>query len=110
MTDELAIEAIGLEKSYGAVRVLAGVDLRVSPGSVFALLGPNGAGKTTTVRILSTLIRQDGGQAREENLRMMARLSGIRARQARSSARDLLDRFGLTDVARRRVAAYSGGM
>src|ERR1700681_472959 len=64
MTDELAIEAVGLEKSYGAVRVLAGVDLRVSSGSVFALLGPNGAGKTTTVRILSTLIRPDAGQAR----------------------------------------------
>jgi ABC-2 type transport system ATP-binding protein len=64
MTDELAVEATGLEKSYGAVKVLAGVDLRVQRGSVFALLGPNGAGKTTTVRILATLIRADAGQAR----------------------------------------------
>jgi len=64
MTDELAIEATGLEKSYGAVKVLGGVDLRVKRGSVFALLGPNGAGKTTTVRILSTLARADAGQAR----------------------------------------------
>jgi ABC-2 type transport system ATP-binding protein len=64
MTDELAVEATGLEKSYGAVKVLAGVDLRVERGSVFALLGPNGAGKTTTVRILATLIRADAGQAR----------------------------------------------
>jgi ABC-2 type transport system ATP-binding protein len=64
MADEPAVEATGLEKSYGAVRVLAGVDLRVERGSVFALLGPNGAGKTTTVRILSTLIRADAGQAR----------------------------------------------
>jgi ABC-2 type transport system ATP-binding protein len=64
MTDELAVEATGLEKSYGAVKVLAGVDLRVGRGSVFALLGPNGAGKTTTVRILATLIRPDAGQAR----------------------------------------------
>jgi ABC-2 type transport system ATP-binding protein len=64
MTDELAIEAIGLEKSYGGVRVLAGVDLRVPRGSVFSLLGPNGAGKTTMVRILSTLIRADAGLAR----------------------------------------------
>ena len=64
MADELAIEASGLEKSYGKVKVLRGVDLRVERGSVFALLGPNGAGKTTTVRILSTLIRADGGQAR----------------------------------------------
>ncbi|MBE1486350.1 ATP-binding cassette domain-containing protein [Plantactinospora soyae] len=58
-----AVEATGLEKSYGSVRVLAGIDLRVRQGSVFALLGPNGAGKTTTVRILSTLVRADAGQA-----------------------------------------------
>jgi ABC-2 type transport system ATP-binding protein len=64
MHDELAVEATGLEKSYGAVRVLDGVDLGVARGSVFALLGPNGAGKTTTVRILATLVRADAGQAR----------------------------------------------
>jgi ABC-2 type transport system ATP-binding protein len=64
MGSELAIEATGLEKSYGTVRVLAGIDLRVERGSVFALLGPNGAGKTTVVRILATLVRADGGQAR----------------------------------------------
>jgi len=63
MTREAAIEAIALEKSYGDVRVLDGVDLAVARGSVFALLGPNGAGKTTTVRILSTLIRSDAGRA-----------------------------------------------
>ncbi|MEV6132318.1 ATP-binding cassette domain-containing protein [Streptomyces violaceusniger] len=59
-----AIEASGLEKSYGAVKVLRGVDLSVARGSVFALLGPNGAGKTTTVRILSTLTPPDAGRAR----------------------------------------------
>jgi len=64
MSDELAIEASGLVKSYGGVRVLRGIDLQVPRGSVFALLGPNGAGKTTTVRILATLSRPDGGQAR----------------------------------------------
>src|SRR5689334_23449487 len=60
----LAIEATGLAKSYRDVRVLAGVDLQVPAGTVFALLGPNGAGKTTTVRILATLVQADGGQAR----------------------------------------------
>jgi ABC-2 type transport system ATP-binding protein len=60
----LAIEAIGLKKSFGAVRVLDGVDLAVPTGIVFALLGPNGAGKTTTVRILATLTRADAGRAR----------------------------------------------
>jgi ABC-2 type transport system ATP-binding protein len=48
MSDELAIEASGLVKSYRDVRVLCGVDLRVPRGSVFALLGPNGAGKPVT--------------------------------------------------------------
>ena len=64
MPGEPAIEATGLTKSYGAVRVLSGVDLRVPRGSVFSLLGPNGAGKTTTVRILTTLTSPDAGAAR----------------------------------------------
>ncbi|WP_435190812.1 ABC transporter ATP-binding protein [Streptomyces sp. bgisy126] len=59
-----AIEATGLSKSHGAVRVLDALDLRVAEGTVFALLGPNGAGKTTTVRILATLTRPDAGHAR----------------------------------------------
>ena len=63
MSEELAIHASGLVKSYGDVRVLDSLDLRVPRGSVFALLGPNGAGKTTTVRILATLSRPDAGQA-----------------------------------------------
>src|SRR5579872_2488436 len=64
MSNELAIEASGLAKSYGGVRVLDGIGLRVPRGSVFALLGPNGAGKTTAVRILATLCRADAGRAR----------------------------------------------
>ncbi|MEP7024651.1 MAG: ATP-binding cassette domain-containing protein, partial [Actinomycetota bacterium] len=64
MTDEMAVEADGLTKSYGKTRVLDGVDLRVARGSVFSLLGPNGAGKTTTVRILCTLTGADRGRAR----------------------------------------------
>ncbi|MFI1980137.1 ATP-binding cassette domain-containing protein, partial [Streptomyces wedmorensis] len=59
-----AIAANGLRKSYGEKTVLDGIDLTVPEGTVFALLGPNGAGKTTAVKILSTLITPDGGQAR----------------------------------------------
>ena len=59
----IAIRATGLRKSYGKHLVLDGIDLEVAEGTVFALLGPNGAGKTTMVRILSTLIAADGGQA-----------------------------------------------
>ena len=141
MGNELAVEATGLEKSYGAVKVLAGVDLQVERGSVFALLGPNGAGKTTTVRILATLVRADAGRARvagfdvvrerrrvrrsisltgqyaavdglqtgEENLRMMGRLAGMSGAEARRRASDLLERFDLHEVGRRRVATWSGG-
>jgi ABC-2 type transport system ATP-binding protein len=63
-----AVVAEGLVKTYGSgaklVRALDGLDLAVAEGSVLGLLGPNGAGKTTTVRILSTLLRPDGGRAR----------------------------------------------
>jgi len=58
-----AIAATGLRKSFGDQVVLDGLDLAVPPGTVFALLGANGAGKTTTVRILSTLISADAGDA-----------------------------------------------
>ena len=58
-----AIETAGLIKSFGTTRALNGVTLRIRKGSVYGLLGPNGAGKTTTIRILSTLLRPDGGTA-----------------------------------------------
>ena len=60
----LAIEATGLEKSFGDVKAVDGVDLAVARGSVYGVLGPNGAGKTTTIRMLATLMRPDAGEAR----------------------------------------------
>ncbi|MGH3192956.1 MAG: ATP-binding cassette domain-containing protein, partial [Streptosporangiaceae bacterium] len=59
-----AIEAEGLVKRFGKTVALDGVDLVARQGQVLGLLGPNGAGKTTAVRILATLLRSDGGQAR----------------------------------------------
>ncbi|ROP72568.1 ABC transporter ATP-binding protein [Curtobacterium sp. PhB115] len=135
-----AIRVRGLEKSFGDVHVLRGVDLDVAPGSVFALLGSNGAGKTTTIRILATLVHATAGSAsvaghdvatdpggvREsisltgqfaavdevlsgrENLVLVARLRHLP--RAGRIADDLLERFGLTEAASRRVATYSGGM
>jgi ABC-2 type transport system ATP-binding protein len=58
-----AVSATGLRKSFGDTVVLDGIDLTVPAGTIFSLLGPNGAGKTTTIKILSTLIRADGGDA-----------------------------------------------
>jgi len=56
-----AIEAIGLQKSFGPRQVLQGVELQVQLGEFVALFGPNGAGKTTLIRILAGLIRPSAG-------------------------------------------------
>jgi ABC-2 type transport system ATP-binding protein len=64
MGETPAIEATSLVKHYGKTKALNGLDLTVPAGTVYGLLGPNGAGKTTAVRVLATLLRPDGGQAR----------------------------------------------
>src|SRR5512145_1928169 len=135
-----AIQVKGLQKSYKQLHVLKGVDFEVEQGRIFALLGSNGAGKTTVIKILTTLLKQDGGTAAvngfyvaakpdsvrqsisltgqfaavdeiltgQENLIMIARLRHLK--NPRQVADDLLNRFGLTDAADRRVSTYSGGM
>jgi ABC-2 type transport system ATP-binding protein len=60
----LAIETRDLQRSFDEVVAVAGVDLEVSEGEIYAFLGPNGAGKTTTVRMLTTLLRPSRGSAR----------------------------------------------
>ena len=60
---DTAVRADGLRKRYGDVAALAGVDVAIRHGEVFALLGPNGAGKTTTVEILEGYRHRDGGTA-----------------------------------------------
>ena len=139
MTD-FVIATEGLEKSFKQTEVLKGVDFGVREGEIFALLGSNGAGKTTAIKILSTLLKPDGGHASvcgfdvvqqpqkvrqkisltgqftavdgiltgRENLKMMARLRGLK--EAEQTADHLLERFGLSDAADRRAATYSGGM
>ena len=137
---EKAIQVKGLQKSYKQLHVLKGVDFEVEKGSIFALLGSNGTGKTTIVRILTTLLKQDGGTAavngfdvaaKPDHVRQSISLTGQFAavdeiltgrenliliaklrhlRNPREIADDLLKRFGLTDAADRRVSTYSGGM
>ncbi|WUA93504.1 ATP-binding cassette domain-containing protein [Streptomyces pseudovenezuelae] len=138
----VAVSAAGLRKSYGDKVVLDGIDLRIPTGSVFALLGPNGAGKTTVVKILSTLVSADDGQALvgghdlaadpqgvraaigvtgqfsavdglitgEENMLLMADLHHLSRSDGRRIAGELLERFDLTEAAKKPASTYSGGM
>lgn len=140
MTADAAIAVRGLEKSFGELEVLRGVDLEVAPGSIFALLGSNGAGKTTLVKVLCTLLKADGGSATVAGFDVATRAAEVRrslsltgqftavddvltgrenlvlvARlrhlpDAGAIADGLLQRFSLTDAAGRKVGTYSGGM
>jgi len=135
-----AIQVQGLQKSYKELNVLKGVDFEVEKGCIFALLGSNGAGKTTIIKILTTLLKQDGGTAAvngfdvaakpddvrqsisltgqfaavdeiltgRENMIMIARLRHLK--DPCQITDDLLNSFGLTEAADRRVSTYSGGM
>jgi ABC-2 type transport system ATP-binding protein len=135
-----AIEIRGLTKSFGDNRVLSGVDLAVTEGTIFALLGSNGAGKTTIVKILSTLLKADGGTATvngfdvatqaakvRESISLTGQFAAVdeilsgrenlvlvaRLRHLENPGRiadELLARSSLTDAGGRRVATYSGGM
>jgi len=135
-----AIQVKGLQKSYKQLHVLKSVDIEVKKGSIFALLGSNGAGKTTIVKILTTLLKQDGGTAavngfdvtsKPDDVRQSISLTGQFAavdeiltgrenlvmiarlrhlKDPRQVTDDLLKRFGLSEAADRRVSTYSGGM
>ncbi|MGY1808873.1 ABC transporter ATP-binding protein [Blastococcus sp. SYSU D00669] len=74
------IEVTGLRKAFGGTTVLDGVDLQVAGGQVCALLGPNGAGKTTAVKILTTLLRPDGGRAAIAGIDVVAEPRAARRR------------------------------
>jgi ABC-2 type transport system ATP-binding protein len=135
-----SIQVKDLRKSFKDMEVLKGVDFEVRRGEIFALLGSNGAGKTTTVKILSTLLRPDGGTAsvcgfdverQPDKVRQSISLTGqfaavdgiltgrenlvliAKLRNISDPAKvadSLLGRFGLRDAANRRVGTYSGGM
>ncbi|WP_329034244.1 ATP-binding cassette domain-containing protein [Streptomyces sp. NBC_01725] len=80
--DDLAIETTGLVKVFGSNRAVDGVDLAVPTGTVYGVLGPNGAGKTTVVRMLATLLRPDGGEARIFGKDVVRDAEAVRSRVA----------------------------
>jgi len=80
MSIDLAVDARGLVKCFGDTVALDGVDLQVPRGAIYGLLGPNGAGKTTAVRVLTTLLRPDRGQALIDGVDVVANPHGVRQR------------------------------
>ncbi len=80
MSEEIALMIQGLTKSYGKIRALRGVDLKMPRGEILGFLGPNGAGKTTTIRCLLDLIRPDSGLVRVLGLDPQADPVAVRAR------------------------------
>jgi ABC-2 type transport system ATP-binding protein len=74
-----AIEAKGLERTFeGGIHAVAGVDLEVADGEIYAFLGPNGAGKTTCVRMLTTLLRPTAGSAQVAGFDVVADPGSVR--------------------------------
>ena len=139
MAEGPAIRATQLAKRYGERTALAGVDIEVSYGEVFAYLGRNGSGKTTTVRVLTGLSSPSSGQAwidgrplpdidrslmgvtlqaaalddamtGREHLRFLAALWDYEGPARRRVVDDHLERFELADAADRLIGTYSGGM
>jgi heme exporter protein A len=127
----LVIVARGLEKRYGARRVLRGIDLDVERGGFALVTGPNGSGKTTLLRLVAGLIAPTSGELEvdaersqlgflaheplvyreltgSENLLLFARL--YRVAEPRERVGMLLERFGLWDARNERVGSYSRGM
>ncbi|MET9650340.1 ATP-binding cassette domain-containing protein [Streptomyces sp. NPDC006460] len=138
MTTTYAVLSEGLQKRYGEVHALRGLDLAVPEGTVCGVLGPNGAGKSTAVRVLTTLVAPDAGSARVAGHDVVRDPAGVRRRIAvtgqhvsvdgdltgaenlrlfarllrapRARADELLERFGLAEAAGRPARTYSGGM
>jgi ABC-2 type transport system ATP-binding protein len=124
----------GVSKRFGETVALEDVDLSIEAGQIVALLGPNGAGKTTALSILLGLRRPDAGRAEifgldpraararlaigvtpqesgfPPTLRVCEIVDLVRAHFPFPAEKaDLLDRFGLADVARRQAGGLSGG-
>jgi ABC-2 type transport system ATP-binding protein len=98
------ISILGLEKAFGPVHAVRGVDLRVEPGEILVLLGQNGAGKSTTLRCAGGVLRPDAGQVHFGDLSLPGDVDAVRRRlgvvpdqarlYGRNTALEYLDHFG----------------
>jgi ABC-2 type transport system ATP-binding protein len=139
-TDNLAVEVHNLTKRYGQLVAVDGISFEVRRGELFGFLGPNGAGKTTTARVLTGVIKADGGTALVmgskagslkakqtagvvpemanaytdlsgwDNLMLMAELYGVSPARARERSGSLLQALGLLERKDSLVKTYSKGM
>ena len=138
-TSDIAIDVRGLSKSFGGREVVHELSMQVKRGTIYGFLGPNGSGKTTTIRMLCGLLTPDSGEGRclgydirrdadkikrrvgymtqrfslyqdlsvRENLEFVARLYGVR--DARGTARDMIQRLGLSGREEQLAGELSGG-
>jgi ABC-2 type transport system ATP-binding protein len=111
VADAFAIDIAGLQKQYGAVEALRGVDLHVPAGSIFGFLGRNGAGKTTTIKILLGMAKPTGGRAQVFGLACddLTASVDIRRRTAFvSDEKDLYDAMSVAEMIRFTAAFFPG--
>lgn len=133
------LEVTRLSKNYGRQSSVNNISFQIEAGRCVALLGPNGAGKTTTLRMLAGLLPPTSGiisfdgnppgvsyrrslgylpqspafygwMSGQEYMVFTAKLNGISSKEAVRLASAALERVGLREAARRRIAGYSGGM
>lgn len=133
------LQLSGVERSFGSIRAVDGVDLNVPRGAIYGILGPNGAGKTTTIRMILNIYIPDAGEILfdgkrldrhainhigylpeerglykrmrvEEHVIYLARLKGVPTAEAKRRAKLWLERFGLEDRASAKTDELSKGM
>lgn len=132
------LEVSQLTKRFDETTAVDGISFQLEPERCMALLGPNGAGKTTTLKMLSGLLKPTSGKIElaelgkrdirhfigylpqypaffgwmsgREFLEMSGKLAGMSAKEAADRAKELLERVGLKDAAKRKIRGYSGGM
>lgn len=136
----IALKIENLSKSFGQIKAVNGLDLKIEKGEIFGLLGPNGAGKSTTIKIIAGLLKPDSGSVKifdcnmasastreriglcpqeiviwesltlMEQLIMIAQMYNIPFITAKKRAYEMLETMGLSDKRNKLASTLSGGM